>query len=99
MSDELKSAWELAMEKLNLQNTDQVEKLSDEQKAEIADIRRKYKARVAEAEITTEGRIRAAVEQGKYEDIEVIRQQLVDERNRLNRSMESEVEKVRTSNR
>lgn len=96
MSDELKSAWELALEKLNAQETGQVEKLSDEQKEQIADVRRKYKARIAEAEISAEGRIRAAVQAGKYEDIEKIQQELIDERNRLNRSVESEVEKLRT---
>lgn len=97
MSDELKSAWEIAMEKLEGQEEMAVEKLTDEQKKEIAEIRSKYKARIAEAEINTDSKIKSAVETGAYDQVEVVREQLVQEKNRLNRDMEKEIEKIRKS--
>ena len=55
MPDEApKSAYELAMERLRRQDAEQgIEEraVTDEQKAEIAEVRRVYAARVAEAEI------------------------------------------------
>ncbi len=48
---ELKSAWELAMEKTKNVGADEAVTLSADQKAEIAEIRKKYEARIAEAEI------------------------------------------------
>jgi len=55
MSDEApKSAYELAMERLRRQDAEQgIEEraVTDEQKAEIAEVRRVYAAKVAEAEI------------------------------------------------
>jgi hypothetical protein len=95
MSDELKSAWELALEKLNAQETTPVERLSDDQKAAIAEIRSRYKAKIAEAEIAAESRIKQLAQSGAFDQIEPIRQKLVDDRNRLNREMEAEVEKAK----
>ncbi|HXK60436.1 MAG TPA: hypothetical protein PLP42_11145 [Acidobacteriota bacterium] len=96
MSDKLKSAWEIALEKLNAQEAAPVEKLSEDQKAAIAEIRKRFKAKIAEAEIGAESRIKRAVQTGAFDQIEQIRQELVQERNRLNREMEAEVEKVRS---
>jgi hypothetical protein len=95
MSDELKSAWQLAMEKLDAQNADPIEKLSDEKKAEIAEVRNRFKARIAEAEIAAEAQIRKAAQSGDYEAVTQERENLVRERGRLNREMEVEVEKAR----
>ncbi len=96
MSDELKSAWELALEKLNAQETAPVERLSDDQKTAIAEIRARYKAKIAEAEIGAESHIKQLVQSGAFDQIEPIRQRLVDDRNRINREMESEVEKAKS---
>ena len=48
---ELKSAWELAMEKTKNVGGDDVVALNADQKQEIAEIRKKYEAKIAEAEI------------------------------------------------
>lgn len=48
---ELKSAWELAMEKTKNVGGDDVVALTADQKQEIAEIRKKYEAKIAEAEI------------------------------------------------
>jgi hypothetical protein len=96
MSDELKSAWELALEKLNAQEAAPVERLSEDQKKAIAEIRARYKAKVAEAEIAAESHIKQLVQTGAFDQIEAVRRKLVDDRNRLNREMESEVQKAKT---
>ena len=46
-----KSAYELAMEKLKARGDYEEKKLTSKQKAAIADIRSRYRARIAEAEI------------------------------------------------
>lgn len=92
--DELKSAWELALEKLKGRQDLQVEKLTDEQKNAIAEVRKKYKARIAEVEIHYDSKVRQVISAGAYDQVATIRSQLLDEKNRLNREMEKEVEKI-----
>ena len=48
---ELKSAWELAMEKTKNVGGEDAVTLTADQKQEIAEIRKKYEAKIAEAEI------------------------------------------------
>ena len=48
---ELKSAWELAMEKTKNVGGEDAVSLTADQKREIAEIRKKYEAKIAEAEI------------------------------------------------
>ena len=98
MSDgELKSALELALEKLNAQEEVKVEKLTQEQKQAIAEVRGKYRARIAELEIHHESKIKPAVLAGAHEEAELLRNQLLQEKSRLNREMENKVEKLRNS--
>jgi hypothetical protein len=58
----IKSAYELAMERLQKKDAEQgVEQtpLTDEQKAAIAEIRRVYQAKLAELEILHQGKLRS----------------------------------------
>jgi hypothetical protein len=48
---ELKSAWELALEKTKNVGGEDAVTLTADQKREIAEIRKKYEAKIAEAEI------------------------------------------------
>jgi hypothetical protein len=48
---ELKSAWELALEKTKKIGGEDAVTLTADQKKEIAEIRKKYEAKIAEAEI------------------------------------------------
>ncbi len=85
MSDEApKSAYELAMQRLRRKDAESgVEErlLTEEQRAEIAEIRRVYAAKVAEAEIlhksklmmTWEPEERLKLEQGHRRDLERLR--------------------------
>jgi hypothetical protein len=69
-----KSAYELAMERLRRKDEDQgIEErsLTDEQKAEIAEIKRVYTAKVAEAEILHKSKLMATFdpeERAKLQD-------------------------------
>jgi hypothetical protein len=85
MTDEApKSAYELAMERLRRKDAEagvEERSLSDEQKAEIAEIKRVYSAKVAEAEIlhksqlmaTFDADARAVLEQGHRRELERLR--------------------------
>ena len=97
MGKELKSAWELALEKLNEQGDTAVRKLTPEQKESIAEIRKKYQAKIADAEITAQTRIKKALESGAPDEVEKVRQQTLREKQRLNREMEEKVEEIRQS--
>jgi hypothetical protein len=51
MAGELKSAWELALEKAKKMGEDDLPSLSPDQKKEIAEVRKVYEAKFAEVEI------------------------------------------------
>ena len=95
MTDELKSAWEVALEKLEQQEEFTVAQLTEEQKEAIAEIRRKYQARIAEAEISAESKLKQAVESGAFEEAEKFRAQVAGERRRLTERMEKKIEEIR----
>jgi Spy/CpxP family protein refolding chaperone len=97
MSDKIKSAWELALEKIQSQDPVEIPKLTEDQKQAIADIRRKFQARTAEAELASQERIRKAAAAGNYEEIEKAREHLGREKTRLSAEMEREIEKCRAS--
>jgi hypothetical protein len=89
----MKSAYELAMERHG--GGEAEAGLTDEQKAELREIDQKYQARIAEKEIFLNQRIAEAQAEGKADEIESIRQQLRNERTRLEEEREAEREKVR----
>jgi hypothetical protein len=95
MSDELKSAWEIALEKMGSQAEAGIAELSEEQKEAIAETRRKYKAKIAEAEINSMSRIRGALESGQVDQVRVVQEELSLERKKLEDRMELKVESIR----
>ena len=90
----MKSAYELAMERMGGGDS---KPLTDEQKEEIAEIDSKYKAKIAERKIFLEKNLSDAEAQGNAEEIEMIRRQLNDEIADLEAKSESEKDKVRDS--
>ena len=96
MSDEgaPKSAYELAMEKLKARGDYEERKLTDEQKKAIADIRSRYRARIAQIEIEHQSKLASVT---SYEDLEKLKNELVREKERLNGEMEEKVEEVRSA--
>ena len=89
----MKSAYELAMERLN--KTSPSVKLTAAQKKELADLDSKYAAKIAEREIALQGEIAKAAEAGDAEKMEQARQQLADERKKLQNDLEEKKERVR----
>ena len=91
----MKSAYELAMERLAQADPDSVKTLSAEQKDRLAEIDRLYKGKIAEREIFLQQRLEAARASAKLEEIQQIQRQLKDERARLEEERDAEKVHVR----
>ncbi len=89
----MKSAYELAMERLN--KTAPAAKVTDKQKKQLADLDAKYSAKIAEREIFVKGELAKAREKGDYEEFEKIEKQLVSDRKSLSAELEEKKEKIR----
>jgi hypothetical protein len=90
----MKSAYELAMERLN--KTSPVLKLSDEQKKEIAELDSLYASKIAQREIFLKGELAKAEMSGDYDSIEQLQKQLSGERKTLGAELEEKKEAVRS---
>jgi gamma-glutamylcyclotransferase (GGCT)/AIG2-like uncharacterized protein YtfP len=89
----MKSAYELAMERLN--KTSPAAKLTNEQKKELADLDSKYAAKVAEREIFLKGELQKAAGKGDWEAMDQLERQLISERKNLQAELEEKKEEVR----
>ena len=89
----MKSAYELAMERLEKQAP--TRSLTAAQKAAIAELEAAAKAKIAEQELFLKGQIDKALAAGKYEDAAQHEQQLAHEIRRANEECEAKKEKVR----
>ena len=102
MSDRLKSAFELAMEKLTRKDKESKpgstapEKLTARQKGKIAKIRREAKAKLAEREILFKSEQRSA--RGDPEQMEKIEEAYRRDRERLLSRQEEQIQDVRRRN-
>jgi hypothetical protein len=90
----MKSAYELAMERLQKQSPDS--KLTAAQKEQIAEIDSLHKARRAEKELFLKGEIAKAQASGDYDSVQQLQQQLVRELKRIEDDCEEKKEKVRS---
>jgi hypothetical protein len=86
----MKSAYELAMERLN--KTSPTIKLTAAQKKELAELDSKYAAKIAEREIALKDEIAKA---GDAEKIDQAQRQLTAERKKLQNDLEEKKERVR----
>ena len=89
----MKSAYELAMERLN--KAAPTIKLTAQQKKQIAELESKCAAKIAERELFIRGEIAKAVDRGKFEEIEQLEKQLVSDRKSLQADLEEKKAKVR----
>lgn len=89
----MKSAYELAMERLN--KAAPALKVSDEQKKQLAEIDSKYAAKIAEREIFLKDQLVAAAGKGDYEAMAQLEKQMLSERKSLTAEMEEKKEKIR----
>lgn len=89
----MKSAYELAMERLAKQSP--TVKLTDEQKRQLSELDALYRAKFAEREIFLRGQIEKAVEKGDAEEIQQLERQITADRRNLESECEEKKEKVR----
>jgi nitroimidazol reductase NimA-like FMN-containing flavoprotein (pyridoxamine 5'-phosphate oxidase superfamily) len=88
----MKSAFELAMERLEQQAP--TKSLSAEQKQELAELDRRYEAKIAERRVFLEGEIRKAAGTGEED---ALRRQLSSEVARLQEELEEKKERARSA--
>ena len=91
----MKSAYELAMERLEKQAPSV--KLTDDQRSLLAEIDSLYKSRMAEKELLLAEEIRREQAAGKFSEVEKLQKQLASELRRLSEECEAKKEKVRQS--
>lgn len=91
----MKSAYELAMERLN--KTSPTVKMTAAKKKELAELDKKYTAKIAERELFLKGELAKATEKGDYEAYEQLEKQLVSERKSIQAELEEKKEKARQS--
>ena len=89
----MKSAYELAMERLNKQSPPV--KTTEAQKKELADLDSRYTAKLAEREIFLKGELEKANAKGDYEACQQLEKQMVSERKSIQAELEEKKEKVR----
>jgi hypothetical protein len=91
----MKSAYELAMERLAKSDPDKGKPLTPAQKTRLAEIDRLYQGKIAEREIFLKKQLNEAYAAQKADEVEKIEKELVSERARLEEAREEEKEQVR----
>ncbi len=89
----MKSAYELVMERLG--NATPATKLSEAQKAQLAELNSRYAAKIAERELLVKEELAKATAGGDLEAIEQLQKQLASDRKSLQAELEAKKEKVR----
>src|SRR5215510_6061769 len=89
----MKTAYELAMERLN--KSAPAVKLTDDQKRKLAELDAKYTAKVAEREIFLKEELTKATAKGDVEAMEQIERQIVSEKKSLAAELEEKKEAIR----
>ncbi len=91
----MKSAYELAMERLNSEDSEVSKPLTGKQRQQLADISTRYKAKMAERDIFLQKQLRDAEASGNFQESEQIRKQMALEKERLEVDMEAKKDKIR----
>lgn len=91
----MKSAYELAMERLKKTDPGAGKKISEDQKKKLADLDSLYRSKIAEAEILMKPKIIEARRAGDENGAAELERRLAEDLRKLNSQCESEKEKVR----
>ena len=89
----MKSAYELAMERLEKESPTQ--ELSDDQKTELSELSKIYEAKIADKELFLNREIAKAEEAGEFEQIEQLTKQLASDRKVLEEELALKKKEVR----
>jgi Spy/CpxP family protein refolding chaperone len=89
----MKSALELAMEKLNArQSEDSTVALTDAQRQEISDLRKQYDAKMAEKEIMMQSEIRQLIQRRPPQEAMAAAQELREKFQQTKKALQEELE-------
>ncbi|MEE9499351.1 MAG: hypothetical protein V3V24_08440 [Nitrospinaceae bacterium] len=97
----LKSAWEISMEKSDklVPEVKKRKKLTTKQKEHIAEIRREFKAKIADKDVTLQHKLNRLAERIPPEQLEMesekLKQEFAEEKEQLEKEMETQVEAIR----
>jgi hypothetical protein len=91
----MKSAYELAMERLAKSDPSANKPLTAEQKNRLAEIDRVYQGKLAEREIFLKKQLDEALADQKADEVGKIKQQIASEKARIEEEREDEKERVR----
>ena len=91
----MKSAYELAMDRLAKSDPDKGRPLTPEKKTRLAELDRVYNGKLAEREIFLKQQLNQALAERKADEVGKIRQQMASERARIEEEREAEKEQVR----
>lgn len=91
----MKSAYELAMERLAKSDPEGSKPLTPEQKQRLADIDQVYRGKLAEREIFLKKQLNDALAAQNAEEAQKVEKQLASERVRIEEEREEEKERVR----
>lgn len=93
----MKSAYELAMERLAKSDPEANRPLDAAKKAKLADIDRVYQGKLAERDIFLKEQRERALTAANADEVEKITKQMANERARLEEEREAEKDKIRRS--
>ncbi len=97
----LKSAWEISMEKSDklVPEVKKRKKLTAAQKKQIAEIRKEFKAKIADKDITLQHKLNHLAERIPPEQLEMesekLKQEFAEEKELLEKEMETQIEAIR----
>lgn len=103
MMSGLKSSWEISMEKSDklVPGVKKQKKLTAKQKEHIADIRKEFKAKIADKDVTHQHKLNHLAERIPPEQLEIesekLKQEFAEEKEQLEKEMETQVEAIRQS--
>jgi hypothetical protein len=95
VSPAMKSAYELAMERLSKSDSGSRKATTPEQRARLAEIDRVYRGKIAEREIFLRQQLERALTGTDADEVEKIRRQIASEKARLEEGREAEKDAVR----
>jgi hypothetical protein len=91
----MKSAYELAMERLSKSDPGSARPVTPEQRAKLADVDRLYQGKLAEREIFLRQQLEQALSGQNADEVDKIRKQIASERARLEEDRETEKDRIR----
>jgi predicted nuclease with TOPRIM domain len=92
----MKSAYELAMERLSKADPISSSPVTPEQRKQLAEIDRLYQGKIAEREIFLRQQLERALATANAEEVDKIRKQISSEKSRLEEDRETEKDRVRS---